>query len=83
MVEYDLLILNGLVVTDTETGEFDIAIKNEKIELVVSRGSLKDATAKRTIDAEGGYVMVSHEGLRGEGFQLTTTARRRRCTCPS
>lgn len=60
MAEYDLLILNGLVVTNTETGEFDIAIKNEKIEKVAPRGNLKDATAKRTIDAEGGYVMVQY-----------------------
>ncbi|KAF2491390.1 D-hydantoinase [Lophium mytilinum] len=57
MAEYDLLILNGLVVTDRETGEYDIAVKNERIEQVVPRGSFKNATAKRTIDAEGGYVM--------------------------
>jgi dihydropyrimidinase len=59
MADYDLLILNGIVVTDTETGEKDIAIKNEKIVKVVPRGSLSEATAVRTIDAKGGYVMVS------------------------
>ncbi|OCK75446.1 D-hydantoinase [Lepidopterella palustris CBS 459.81] len=54
--EYDLLIVNGLVVTDTETGEYDIAVKNEKVETVARRGTLSKAIAKRTIDAEGGYV---------------------------
>ena len=58
MAGYDLLVLNGIVVTDTETGEKDIAIKDGKIVQVVSRGTLTEAVAKRTIDAKGGYVMV-------------------------
>lgn len=57
--EFDLIILNGVVVTDTEVGEYDIAVKDEKIAKVVKRGELGDAKAARTIDAEGGYVMVS------------------------
>ncbi|KAG0650610.1 Dihydropyrimidinase [Hyphodiscus hymeniophilus] len=57
MPEYDLLVLNGLVVTDNETGEFDIAVKDGKIAEVVPRGSLKAHTASKTIDAEGGMVM--------------------------
>lgn len=58
-VEYDLIILNGVVVSDTEVGEYDVAVKNEKIAKVVKRGELKDAKAGKTIDAEGGYVMVN------------------------
>jgi len=56
--EYDVIVLNGIVVTDTEIGEYDIAIKNEKVAKVVKRGELKDSQAAKTIDAEGGYVMV-------------------------
>lgn len=56
--EYDVIIVNGIVVTDSKIGEYDIAIKDEKIAKVVKRGDLKDARAARTIDAEGGYVMV-------------------------
>lgn len=58
MAEYDLLVLNGLVVTAEETREFDIAIKDGVIAKVVPRGSLATVTAKKTIDAEGGMVMV-------------------------
>jgi len=58
MAEYDLLILNGLVVTDQETGKFDIAVKDGKIAKVVPKGSLSGANARKTIDAEGGMVIV-------------------------
>ena len=56
--EYDVIILNGVVVTDTEISDLDIAVKDEKIAKLVPRGGLKDAKATKTIDAEGGYVMV-------------------------
>lgn len=56
MTQFDLLIVNGLVATDQEVGEYDIAVKDGTIVKVASRGSLSGATAKRTIDAEGGYV---------------------------
>ena len=59
MANYDLLVLNGNVVTDTEIGERDIAIKDEKVVQIVPRGMLLGATAKRTLDAKGGYVMVT------------------------
>ena len=59
--DYDLLILNGIVVTATETGELDIAVQGEKIAKLVPRGALSGASARRTIDAQGGYVMVSFE----------------------
>jgi dihydropyrimidinase len=58
MADYDLLVLNGVVVTDTEIGEKDIAIKDERIVKVAPKGTLSGVTAKRTIDANGGYVMV-------------------------
>jgi dihydropyrimidinase len=44
-------------VTDTEIGEKDIAIKDERVVQVVPKCMLLGATAKRTLDAEGGYVM--------------------------
>ncbi|CAG8971683.1 hypothetical protein HYALB_00003151 [Hymenoscyphus albidus] len=54
---YDLLVLNGLVVTDQETGQFDIAVKDGKIAKVVPRETLGHVESKRTIDAKGGMVM--------------------------
>ena len=58
MTTYDLLVLNGLVVTGEKTGEFDIAVVDGKISKVVPRGFLAGDDAKRIIDAEGGLVMV-------------------------
>lgn len=59
MVAYDLVVLNGLVVTHDETREFDIAVKDGKIAKVAPRGELAGVEAKKTIDAKGGMVMVS------------------------
>ena len=58
MASFDLLILNGLVVTASDIGHYDIAIKDEKIALLAPKGSLAQTRAKKVIDAEGGYVMV-------------------------
>lgn len=58
MASFDLLILNGLVVTASDIGHYDIAIKDEKIALLAPQGSLAETQAKKVIDAEGGYVMV-------------------------
>lgn len=58
MESYDLLVINGLVVTASDIGHYDIAIKDEKIALLAPNGSLAELAAKRVIDAEGGYVMV-------------------------
>jgi dihydropyrimidinase len=58
MAEHDLIIRNGLVVTADEIGEYDIAIKDEKIARVVPKGELNGVSAKKEIDAKGGYVMV-------------------------
>lgn len=59
--EYDLVITNGVCVTASDVGEWDLAIKNEKIVLQAPSGSLRDARATRIIDAQGGYVMVSNQ----------------------
>jgi dihydroorotase-like cyclic amidohydrolase len=58
MDSYDLLIVNGLVVTASDIGHYDMAIKEEKIALLAPTGSLTELNAKHVIDAEGGYVMV-------------------------
>ncbi|KAG9238327.1 hypothetical protein BJ875DRAFT_502095 [Amylocarpus encephaloides] len=57
MVVYDLLILNGFVVTDKETGGFDIAVKDGKVAEVVARGSLESNETGKIVDAKGGMVM--------------------------
>lgn len=81
MAQYDLVILNGLVVTDQEIGEFDIAVHDGKIANVVPRGTLGDVKAKKTIDAEGGMVMVSEIEFCCELTANILIAWGRRCTC--
>lgn len=86
MASYDLLILNGLVVTASDFGHYDIAIKDEKIALLAARGSLAEAEAKKVIDAEGGYVMVRLRIKLVPVFRISPsndTAWRCRCTCSS
>jgi dihydropyrimidinase len=61
--EYDLVITNGVCVTASDVGAWDLAIKDEKIVLQAPTGSLARASAGRIIDAEGGYVMVSRSAL--------------------
>ena len=68
MTVYDLLVLNGLIITDQETGEFDIAVHHGKIAKIVPRGSLTADNAKKTIDAEGAMVMVTFASLHLESF---------------
>jgi dihydropyrimidinase len=58
MDNFDLLITNGIVVTAADLAEYDIAIKDEKIALLAPRGVLSKDCAEKTIDAEGGWVMV-------------------------
>ena len=82
MASFDLLILNGLVVTASDIGHYDIAIKDEKIALLSPRGSLADAQAEKVIDAEGGYVMVRLRNDLVPVYQVLTsddTAWRGRC----
>jgi len=59
MNSFDLLVVNGVVVTASDTASYDIAINDGKIALLAPRGLLSKTQAKRVIDAEGGYVMVS------------------------
>lgn len=58
MDSFDLLVINGLVVTASDTANYDIAIKDGKIALLAPPGVLATSSAKKVIDAEGGYVMV-------------------------
>lgn len=58
MDSFDLLVINGLVVTASDTANYDIAIKDGKIALLAPPGVLDVKRAKKVIDAEGGYVMV-------------------------
>lgn len=67
MASYDLLIINGFVVTDSEILDVDIAVKGEKIALLAPRGTLAKDVAKKVIDAEGGYVMV-RKSLHRSGY---------------
>lgn len=55
---YDLIIRNGVVVTDIAVQEQDIAVKDGKIARITPKGGLNVASATKVIDAEGGYVMV-------------------------
>lgn len=60
MAEYDLAVLNGLVVNASgeDSGALDIFVKDGKIAELVPRGGEKGLSAKKTIDAQGGMVMV-------------------------
>jgi dihydropyrimidinase len=60
MDHFDLLIVNGLVVTSSDTANYDIAVKDGKIALLAPPGLLGEKNAKKVIDAEGGYVMVRY-----------------------
>lgn len=54
--DYDLVIVNGTLVSHDEIKEADIAIKDSRIAATGDRGSFKDAKTKRIIDAEGGWI---------------------------
>lgn len=58
MSDFDLVIVNGVVVTDQEIGEYDIGIKNGKIARIIPRSKFSYPYATKTVDAKGGYVMV-------------------------
>ena len=60
---YDLVVINGIVVTALDIGAYDIAIKDEKIALLAPRGGLRGIESNTVIDAEGGWVMVCLEAL--------------------
>jgi N-acyl-D-aspartate/D-glutamate deacylase len=54
---YDLLIINGIVVTAEHVQKADIAIKGEIVVAIGDHGTFDRQAAKRLIDAEGGWVM--------------------------
>ena len=56
-MDYDTLIINGIVVTHDQLREADIAIKSGKIAAIGPRGSFETARAGKVIDAEAGWVM--------------------------
>jgi dihydropyrimidinase len=55
-MDFDLVIVNALLVTDTDIKECDIAIKDEKIALIQGRGTIGQYSTKRVIDADGAFV---------------------------
>lgn len=55
--KYDLLIINGVVVTAEDTKQADIAIRGEIVVAIEKHGFLKNSEANKVIDAEGGWVM--------------------------
>lgn len=73
MGDFDLVITNGVCVTASDVSPYDVAISGEKIVLLAPSGSLKDASTKRLIDAEGGYVMVSNGGINHNNFSRSPT----------
>lgn len=54
---FDLLIVNGILVTAEEVREADVAVRDEKVVAIEARGGFRNATAERTIDAQGAWVM--------------------------
>ena len=64
MDSFDLLVVNGLVVTASDTANYDIAVKNGKIVLLAPPGFFAKDKASRVIDANGGYVMVQNSSTR-------------------
>lgn len=68
---YDLLIKNGKIVTAEQIAEGVIAVKNGKIEGVLSAET--DAAAEKIIDAEGNYVFPgfidTHAHLNDPGYE--------------
>lgn len=51
MDPFDLVVLNGAVVTASDVAEYDIAIKEEKIALLAPKGFLANVKATKIIDA--------------------------------
>ncbi|KAL9622521.1 MAG: hypothetical protein Q9160_003197 [Pyrenula sp. 1 TL-2023] len=57
MDSFDLLVVNGLVITSGDTARYDVAVKDGKIALLAPPGILLHSSSKRVLDARGGYVM--------------------------
>jgi hypothetical protein len=59
VAEFNLIVLNGNVVTADVAGDFNIAVEDGKAVRVISKGTLAGLKTKKLIHAEGGMVMVS------------------------
>lgn len=57
MDSFDLIIINGVVVTAGDLAKFDVAVKDGKVALLAPAGLLLQSSSKKVIDARGGYVM--------------------------
>ncbi|KAJ7483440.1 putative aminohydrolase [Mycena latifolia] len=55
--KFDLVVLNGVVVTASDTGSFDIGIKDGKVHTLAPSFSQEEIGDAQVIDAQGGMVM--------------------------
>jgi dihydropyrimidinase len=58
MSEYDLLIINGVVVTETDNLGRAVAIKDGKIAAFIPKSEQPYPSADKVIDAKGGCITV-------------------------
>lgn len=56
MESFDLLIVNGLIVTAGDLAKYDVAVKEGKIALLARPGLLSPSRSRKVIDACGAYV---------------------------
>ena len=75
MDSFDLLIINGVVVTASDTASYDIAVKDGRVALLAPQGILSNAQAKTVIDAQGGYVMVRPSSVAPNHSSLALVSR--------
>ncbi|KAJ6483629.1 putative aminohydrolase [Mycena vitilis] len=55
--KFDLVILNGVVVTASDTSSFDIGVKDGKIHTLAASFTSEEIGDAQVVDAEGGMVM--------------------------
>jgi len=88
MDTFDLLVVNGLVVTASDIAHYDIAVTDGKIALLAPRGMLLKTKARKVIDAQGGYVtpggidthvhleepvLIGEKGISSDNFETGST----------
>lgn len=54
---YDLIIKNGLVATEHDVLPFDVAVHDEKVAALGTRGQFDEVGAEKVIDADGKYLV--------------------------
>lgn len=81
MDSFDLLVINGLVVTASDIANYDIAVKDGKIVLLAPPGVLSKDRAGQVIDAEGGFVMVNTPPCKTDVLLKLEVARWHRLSC--